>query len=464
MQLPERARHFAARADVRTAWIISVALLLCVIVPGVLLYSYATEEWLEEIDRWFDFALHVAVREVEEHGPAALASDDISGRLPSAVVSVRVLAPDGALIYERGPWPDPDREVAARIRGAGQVRRSLTSAWWVVRRTNWMVGERTGASGTRVRLALPLTRFAEATQKVGVRMVLGATAAAGIVLAVALATTIRAFSPLRRATALLRGVGTGSLGLRLPNRETGDPIDAHAQTLNDVLARIDAGFARLRAFSSDAAHELRTPLNRISTVSEVALLAGGETELRAALEAVYGTTEALSRTVQALLLLAEIDDDRLALRPQSIELRAWIGQHVEAYAPSFEDAGVKLAAAGSDTRIEGDRVLLDRIVANLLDNALAHAPAGSAVEIRWSPRESGVAICVDDAGPGIPEPDRERVFARFARLGGEPGTGHGLGLALARAIAELHGGTLRVTRSPLGGARFELWLPDERPA
>jgi hypothetical protein len=164
--------------------------------------------------------------------------------------------------------------------------------------------------------------------------------------------------------------------------------------------------------------------------------------------------------VQALLLLAEIDDRRLALRTQRIDLRAWIDQHVEAYAPSFEEAGVKLACAGDALAIEGDRVLLDRIVANLLDNALVHAPAGSRVEIHSARRDGGVAIVVDDAGPGIAEVDRQRIFDRFTRIDGESSTGHGLGLALAHAIAELHGGQLRVARSPLGGARFELWLPD----
>src|SRR6185295_6019429 len=108
--------------------------------------------------------------------------------------------------------------------------------------------------------------------------------------------------------------------------------------------------------------------------------------------------------------------------------------------------------------IEGDRVLLDRIIANLLDNALGHAPSGSRVEIHTARRDGGVAIAVDDAGPGIPEADRERVFDRFARLSGANTPGHGLGLSLARAIAELHGGTLRASKSPLGGARFELWL------
>ena len=196
----------------------------------------------------------------------------------------------------------------------------------------------------------------------------------------------------------------------------------------------------------------------------MALLEGGEKDLRAALEAVHHTTEELTRTVHALLLLAEIDERRFALQPRALALAPWIEQHVEAYAPSFEEAGVALAAKSEAIEIEGDRVLLDRIIANLLDNALVHAPAGSRVEIHAARRDGGVAIAVDDAGPGIPDADRERVFDRFARLPWAKAPGHGLGLSLARAIAELHGGTLRAARSPLGGARFELWLAIRPPS
>lgn len=459
MRPREFVRRSLARADVRTAWIISAALLFAVIVPGVLLYAYATEEWLEEVDRSFEFALQVIVREVDERGADQLALEDARGRLPNPGAAVRVRAPSGEILYERGLWPDREHAIRADAPKDG-VRRNLASVRHV-RRLNWIVGERVAASGARVELALPLYRFASENAKVRSRFVVGAALAAVVVLLTALATAARAFSPLRRATAQLRNVDTGSLGVRLPSRGTGDPIDLHAETLNRVLARIDAGFARLRAFSSDVAHELRTPLNRISNVTEVALLKGGEPDLRAALEAVHDTTDQLARMVQALLLLAEIDERRLALRPAKIELAPWIQQHIEAYAPSFEEAGVKLTAESEAVVTKGDRVLLDRIVANLLDNAFSHAPPGSSVEIRAVQRDGGVAITVDDAGPGIAEADRERVFDRFARLAGEKRQGQGLGLALARAIAELHGGALRVSRSPspLGGARFELWLP-----
>jgi signal transduction histidine kinase len=456
MRPRELLRRSFARSDVLTAWITSGALLLAVFIPGMVLYAYAAAESLEEIDRWFEFVLQVVVRDVDEHGPAAISADDVRGRLPNVDAAVRVRAANGDLLYQRGVWPDRENEIQALRRNEGK-KRNLASIR-LLQRAHWIVGARESASGARVELALPLRHFASETVEIRRRVAVATVIAAAAVLLIGLVTTMRAFSPLRSATAMLREVDTGSLGVRLPNRGTRDPIDRHAETLNGVLERIDAGFARLRAFSSDVAHDLRTPLNRISNVSEVALLGGGERELRAALEAVHRTTEELSRMVQALLLLAEIDERRLALRPGQIDLASWLQQHVEVYAPSFDEKGIEVAAQSEALAIEGDRVLLDRIVANLLDNALSHAPAGSRVEIRAARRDGGVAITVDDAGPGIAEAERERVFDRFARLSSATGQGHGLGLALARAIAELHGGRLRASRSPLGGARFELWL------
>jgi signal transduction histidine kinase len=457
MRRRERLRQWLARSDVQTASITSAALALCVFVPGMVLSAHLSVESLRQVDRWFEFVIQDAVREVDEHSVEALAGDEVRRRLPDLEASVRLRARTGEVLFERGDWPEPERQIRARSREDGDPKRGLGS-FWLMRPENWVVGRKATASGSVVELALPLHRFASESREIRGEIALMALIAAALVLPIGFATALRAFAPLRRATAQLREVDTGSLGVRLPSRGTGDPIDLHAETLNSVLARIDAGFARLRSFSSDAAHELRTPLNRITNVSEVALLEGGERDLRAALEAVHDTTLDLSRTVHALLLLAEIDERRFALQPRAIDIASWIQQHVEAYAPSFEEAGIALEAKSEAIEIEGDRVLLDRIVANLLDNALGHAPAGSRVEIHAARRNGGVAIAVDDAGPGIPDVDRERVFDRFARLAGEKTQGHGLGLALARAIAELHGGTLRAAKSPLGGARFELWL------
>jgi len=285
MRPRELLRRSLARADVRTAWIIGAALLVAVSVPAVLLYAYAATESLEEADRWFDFVLQVAVREVDEHGVGASEFDDIQGRLPNPDAYLRLRAPNGDVLYERGIRPDPEQETRALVhRGRTDPReRRDFGSMFLLHSASWIVGERVADSGIRVELALPLRHYASESSEIGRRAIVAAVISAAAVLLIALGTAARAFSPLRRATAMLREVDTGSLGVRLPSRGTADPIDRHAETLNGLLERIDTGFARLRAFSSDAAHELRTPLNRISNVTEVALLKGEEPDLRAAL-------------------------------------------------------------------------------------------------------------------------------------------------------------------------------------
>jgi signal transduction histidine kinase len=110
--------------------------------------------------------------------------------------------------------------------------------------------------------------------------------------------------------------------------------------------------------------------------------------------------------------------------------------------------------------IEADRALLDRVLLNLLENALRHGSSGGRVELSAEPSAGGIRIALEDAGPGIAPEDRERVFERFERLDRtRPGSGGGLGLALARAVARLLGGDLVLEPSRLGGARFVWWLP-----
>jgi len=454
-------RRPLARSDVRTGAIVGSVLVTSVSAIAVFAYAHTSMELLEEADRWFDYSCQVAMQEFEERGAAPEAIDAVLERLPRAQGALRIRDPSGRILAERGAWPVEERRVRARTHEPQEDHRNLLSMR-LLRTRNWLVGERHSASGVSLEVALPLRHFAREAQEQLRLMTTGGLVAAGIVLLIGLGAVGLAFAPLRRGTLLLRDADGGTRGLRLPSRGTGDPIDRHAETLNRVLERIDAAFLRLRSFSSNVAHELRTPLNRISTVSEVALLRGGESGLRAALEAVQSTTEQLSRVVHSLLLLAEIDDRRLTLQRDPIDLEPWIAHHVDAFGPSFEGGSVKLVADVEPLEIRGDRTLLDRILANLLDNALTHAPAGSSVEIRARRAAGGVSICVDDAGRGIPERDRERIFDRFERVAGHADSGHGLGLALARAIAELHGGSLRVSESPAGGARFELWLPSDR--
>jgi signal transduction histidine kinase len=453
--LRARARRALARTDVRAAVTIAGVLMLTLGVQGLALYAYVASEYVEEAERWLYYALGELEPPVAAAVPLERAVRERLAGLPGSPVAVRLRDPSGAVIQSWGRWPDGSRQLAARRHHAHHRFAARLAS-----RDDVLVGESELASGDRIELALPLRHFVHETDEVGRRLLWAGLLSGALALAVGLWASLHAFAPLRGATALLRDLDARSLGRRLPTRSTGDPVDEHAETLNEVLTEIDTAFGRLRAFSSDVAHELRTPLNRIGNVVDVALLSGDERELRASIETIRDSTQEMARMTQSLLLLAEIDDRRLSLRREAIDVQGWFAKFAEVYAPSFEERGAKLAQHAQPLRIQGDRTLLDRILVNLLDNALAHVGAGGHVELEAVQSAGGVAIRVDDSGPGVPPAERERVFDRFARLTGSRRVGgHGLGLAIARGVARLHGGDLRVGDSPLGGARFELWLP-----
>jgi signal transduction histidine kinase len=445
------------RADVRAVAAVGVVLVVVLLLQGLALYAYAAQESLEQADDWVEQVREmVGTVEVRELSDASLA-DAVYAALPGGKRAVRVRRPDGELSASLGAWPALDRILPARRegdpdRGPGAIR--------VLRSRGFLGDSIELASGSRLEIALPLRRFAKEAREIGRGVGLLVAVSSVVAFAAAFLATRRAFAPLREATALLAGVNARSLGARLPSRQTGDPVDRHAETLNQVLEAIDAAFSRLRSFSSDVAHEFRTPLNRMRNVAEVALASGDAAEQRAALERVEANVDELARLVDSLLLIAEADDRRVPLVPETIDVDEWLARTAEAYAPLFEERGAKLWLDSRAGMIEADRALLDRVLLNLLENALRHGSSGGRVELSAEPSAGGIRIALEDAGPGIAPEDRERVFERFERLDRtRPGSGGGLGLALARAVARLLGGDLVLEPSRLGGARFVWWLP-----
>jgi signal transduction histidine kinase len=446
------------RADARAALAIGGLLLLVVGAQGVVLYAYVAMENLEEADRWIAYLTETIEAPAQRGTPVASIVGDMRRSLEDRAPSVRVRDDGGELIGAWGRWPESASIAATE---SGEDGRQLTSGL-LLGRQRFLVSDVALASGRTVEVALPLAHFASETAEVGRGLAVVSLASGVIALLIALIATARAFSPLRRATALLRTVDERNLGRRLPMRGTADPVDSHARTLNRVLEKIDTSFSRLRSFTSDAAHELRTPLNRIGNVAEVALLEGDPERLRSGIESIQRTSEELSSMVRSLLLLAEMDEATIAPAGTSIDARVWFRRVAEIYAPLFEEDGVKLEARSDAATIMGDPVLLDRVLTNLLENALRYAGPGDRVELEGVRTEDGLRVSIDDSGPGIPAHEHERIFDRFSQINSDRSTpGAGLGLAVARAIARLHGGDLTVEASKLGGARFVWWVPTE---
>lgn len=266
---------------------------------------------------------------------------------------------------------------------------------------------------------------------------------------------------LRRQVAAVSGRDEES-AVEVP--ETRDEIAALADTMNELLGRLQGALARQRAFVADASHELRTPLAVLRGELELAARPGrSRDELASAVRGAAAEAERLSRLTDDLLLLARSDEDRLYLRLQTTDIGKLLASSARIAASRLDPAGVSCrveARRGMLAAVDGDRIR--QAVDNLLDNALRFAPPGSAILLSAAADGSDLGIQVRDDGPGFPPGFLPHAFERFRR----PDTGRsredggaGLGLAIVRAVAAAHGGTATAANRPGGGAMVSLRLP-----
>ena len=280
----------------------------------------------------------------------------------------------------------------------------------------------------------------------------------------------KSLAPVVQMSAQAARIGATNLHERLPVANERDELGQLARVFNDLLGRLDHSFDRQRQFMADASHELRTPVSIVRGEAELAL---GRTdrapdEYRDALAVVRDEAARLTQIVDDLFLLARADAGEQPLVPTTLDLGELAGDAVRAVRSLAERQGVAVRfAAGPEVPVRGDAGLLARLVRNLLDNAIKYTPAGGEVRVRVDGDDGGPArVVVTDSGPGIPPEAQPRIFDRFYRVhkargngdGGAP-SGAGLGLAIARWVAEVHGGTLRLARSDERGSEFVAELP-----
>ena len=244
-----------------------------------------------------------------------------------------------------------------------------------------------------------------------------------------------------------RAIMEGDLSARVPVRGTNDEIDQLVTGLNAMFDRIQQLLEGLRQVTSDIAHDLRTPLGRLrQRLEDAREHATNTTEYAAATEAAIAEADSLLEIFSALLRIAQIEAGAQKSAFTDVDVSGLMHSIAEAYAPPAEDAHHKLESSIADgVTLTGDRQLLAQMVSNLVENALTHTPSGCAVRLALRKAGSRIEIEVADNGPGIPEGERDKVFDRFYRLDRSRTTaGSGLGLALVKAIATLHGLTLRL--------------------
>jgi heavy metal sensor kinase len=277
----------------------------------------------------------------------------------------------------------------------------------------------------------------------------------------------RGLAPVAALTTRAAAIGATNLHERLPVAAP-DELGALATVLNDLLDRLERSFAQQRRFMADASHELRTPATIVRTEADVTLSRERTNdEYRESMNVVQDAARRLTRIVEEIFLLARSDAGQLVMNVAEIHLEELVHDIVRAVRPVAERRNVQVdlrQIVAAPVRADAD--LLGRVLLNLLDNAIKHSPAGGSVEVRMQSVPGSHSLSVVDHGVGIPADYHERVFERFfradsarSRSESSATSGAGLGLAIARRIAELHGGRLDLVDSRKGHTEFRLTIP-----
>jgi two-component system, OmpR family, heavy metal sensor histidine kinase CusS len=272
----------------------------------------------------------------------------------------------------------------------------------------------------------------------------------------------RALRPLRSMAADAATINAQSLHTRLSAGDAPAELHALSGALNDMLDRLEGGFARVWQFTVDLAHDLRTPIGNLRGTNEVALARPRTpAEYQSLLGSNIEECDRVSRTIESVLFLARADNPQFALQRFSLD----VGTELERIADYFEgiasEARIKIQIRGS-ANISADRELFRRAVGNLLSNALRYTQPEQTIALLTEYTNGAVTVAVENPGAGIPQEDLEKLFDRFYRVDrsrSDSANSTGLGLSIVKSIMELHGGKVTVDSQLQGITRFVLWFP-----
>jgi two-component system OmpR family sensor kinase len=280
----------------------------------------------------------------------------------------------------------------------------------------------------------------------------------------------KSLAPVAAMSARAASIGAANLGERLPVINERSELGRLAQTINELLTRLDHSFEQQRRFMADASHELRTPVAIMCGESEVALsqAARSTEEYRESLSILHDEGRRLTRIVEELFLLARADAGQYRFTPTPFYIDEAVGECVRAVRSLAAQRGIELHYRHTDDELffRGDEGLIRQMVLNLLDNAIKYTPRGGQVSVRLESSGDNYRISVIDTGAGIPPEAQPHIFGRFYRAdkarrrdGETDGSGAGLGLAIALWVAEMHGGRITVERTGKSGTTFVISLP-----
>jgi len=434
---------------------------------GVVLFS-ATVLWLywralvrqsdESLSALSTTAVNVVSNELGEAATLAAASNEMAAVLRHPDYIVGVFDGSGRAVREMPVsllMAPPVEPIARRV--ASTVASSDGRRWRLMLRPGDSNGQR-----FVVAIAAPLDEITEHWRRLleacagGIPFVLMLAAAGGWALG------RRGLRPLETIATQAREITAQTPDARLTVAGAGPELDDVATSFNRVLDRLNTALATQRRFMADASHELRTPVSIMRTAADVTLSQDDRetAEYREALTAVSQQSSRLTRLVDDMLVLARADAGGYPMAPAEVDLDAVIDDCVRELGPRAATKQIRVTAHLEPISVMADEAMLRRMFGNLLANAIIYTPAGGEITITMALGSGSVAVKIVDTGTGIPAADRERVFERFVRLDPARGEGGaGLGLSIARWVAEAHGGHLDLLTSGPDGSVFSVSIP-----
>ncbi len=258
-------------------------------------------------------------------------------------------------------------------------------------------------------------------------------------------------APIRAIESTARRIRADNLSERIPVPPGRDELASLAALLNRTFDHLEAAFSQVRRFSADASHELKTPLSLVRLSAEkLRPRLAGDPEADAMLADLLDETDRMHRIIESLLFIAKAEGGALVLERKPHDMEAFIADFLEDARVLAEDRGLRfrvMASASGLALIEPHS--LRQLLLNLVSNAIAASPPGGLITLESAPAGAGWRLAVIDEGPGLPSEMLERIFERFMRYAPAAGNpGQGLGLAICRSIAELHGGKIRAENRP----------------
>ena len=273
----------------------------------------------------------------------------------------------------------------------------------------------------------------------------------------------RVLRPLHTITAAARRISASSLHERLALDGPDDELKELADTLDSLFARLEASFDAQRRFAANASHELRTPLTRERTLLQVTLADPASTSAtwHAVSRELLASNTEQERLIEALLTLASSEAGPSEREP--LDLATIASEALAAAHPGISRLGLHVQAAIQPAALDGDPLLVQQLVANLIDNAVWHNIPGGDIQVATKTSHVGAVLSVTNSGQVISAAEVDRLFQPFQRLGPRParrdGHGHGLGLSIVRAIATAHAATIMARPRPGGGLAIDITFP-----